>query len=195
MKTHPKNIAIFASGSGSNFENIVQATKNGTLNAHVPILVCDNPQALAIQRAKNHNIPTFVCSPKDYPNKDAYEQAILDKLAQYDLELIALAGYMRLISPTFLDKFPKPIINIHPSYLPAFVGKDAIQQALDSGVATTGVSVHYVDAGMDTGPIIAQQKVDIDPTDTLQTLSQKIHSVEHVLYIDVLRTLLTEENI
>jgi phosphoribosylglycinamide formyltransferase-1 len=184
-----KNIAIFASGNGSNFESIVQATKTGKLNANIVLLVCDKSNAFVLQRAKNHNIDTYVFDPKA-SSKEQYEKNILEKLTQYNIDFIALAGYMRLISTTLLNQYNGNIVNIHPSYLPNFVGKNAIQQALDSKVDTTGVTVHYVDEGMDTGPIILQKKVNISTDETLESLSQKIHALEHTIYIEALNQIL-----
>jgi len=184
-----KHIAIFASGNGSNFEAIVSAIKAGELNATVSLLVCDNPDARVITRAEIHGIPVFVFSPKSYPSKEAYETEILVLLQEQGIEYIVLAGYMRLIGSTLLEAYPNRIINIHPSLLPLFPGKHAIAQAYESGMTETGVTVHYVDEGMDTGPIIAQCKVEIQEADTLETLARRIHQAEHVLYIQTLQEL------
>ncbi|MFB5165489.1 phosphoribosylglycinamide formyltransferase [Geobacillus sp. NFOSA3] len=188
-----KNIAIFASGSGTNFQAIVDAVKNGIVPARVALLVCDKPGAKVIERAERERIPTFVFSPKDYDSKAEFEQAILAELRKHEIEFIALAGYMRLIGPTLLDAYEGKIVNIHPSLLPAFPGKDAIGQAYRAGVKITGVTIHYVDEGMDTGPIIAQRAIAIHEGESLAQLEERIHEVEHELYPAVLKTLLEHD--
>ncbi|MCM3602829.1 phosphoribosylglycinamide formyltransferase [Robertmurraya korlensis] len=188
-----KNIAVFASGSGSNFGAILEAIQVGELEAKVQLLVCDQPSAYAIQRAEEAGVPTFVFRAKDYPSKTEYEQEICALLTEKNIDLVVLAGYMRLIGPTLLTDFEGKIINIHPSMLPAFPGKDAIGQALAANVKESGVTVHYVDAGMDTGPIIAQQAVVVDEGETKESLQKKIHEVEHKLYPAVISELLKGE--
>lgn len=187
------NIAVFASGSGSNFGAILKAVQSGELKANVQLLVCDQPNAYAIQRAEEAGVPTFVFRAKDYFSKVDYEKEICALLTEKNIDLVVLAGYMRLIGPTLLSEFEGKIINIHPSMLPAFPGKDAIGQALAANVKESGVTVHYVDAGMDTGPIIDQQAVAIDDGETMESLQKKIHEVEHKLYPAVISQLLKDE--
>lgn len=177
-----RQIAIFASGSGSNFQALVDAVQGGTLKANIKLLVCDQPGAFVIHRAHTAGISTFVFRAKDYENKQAFEQEILNELAHLGVDFIVLAGYMRLIGPTLLESFGGRIVNIHPSLLPSFPGKDAIGQAIDGGVKITGVTVHFVDAGMDTGEIIAQEIVRVTTGETRQSLQDKIQHVEHHLY-------------
>jgi len=184
-----KNIAVFASGNGSNFEAIATAVKAGELCANIPLLVCDKPGARVISRAEAHGIPVFAFSPKSYPSKEAYETEIQALLQEREIDFIILAGYMRLIGHTLLEAYPKQIINIHPSLLPLFPGMRGIEQAYESGAPETGVTVHYVDEGMDTGPVIAQCTVKIEKTDTLESLKQRIHQAEHLLYIQTLQEL------
>ncbi|MBB5325176.1 phosphoribosylglycinamide formyltransferase-1 [Anoxybacillus tepidamans] len=183
-------LAIFASGSGTNFQAIVDAVKRGELAAEVALLVCDRPEAKVVERAKKEGIPAFVFRPKDYATKADFERDILAQLTESGIEFIALAGYMRLIGPTLLSAYEGRIVNIHPSLLPAFPGKDAIGQAYRYGVKITGVTVHYVDEGMDTGPIIAQRAVPIEEGESLEQVERKIHAIEHELYPSVLKTLL-----
>ena len=185
-----KKIAIFASGNGSNFEAIATAAQKGELDVKITLLICDKPKARVIERAKNHGIKVFSFHPKDYTTKSDYEHQILKALTESNTELIILAGYMRIIGETLLSAYENKIINIHPSLLPAFPGKNAIPRAFESGATETGVTVHYVDAGIDTGQIISQHRVPISPNDTLQTLEAKIHQAEHELYIQTLRRLL-----
>ncbi|MGM7703520.1 phosphoribosylglycinamide formyltransferase [Pseudalkalibacillus sp. Hm43] len=185
-----KNIAVFASGSGSNFQAIIDAVETGELEAEITLLVCDKPGVKAIERAEKHGIPSFVFSPKTYVDKEAFETEILEKLNDAEVDFIALAGYMRLIGPTLLNEFEGKMVNIHPSLLPEFPGKDAIGQALEAGVNETGVTVHYVDNGMDTGPIIEQVAVPVYEDDTQNHVRKRIHEVEHELYPKVLQKLL-----
>ncbi|WP_368297804.1 phosphoribosylglycinamide formyltransferase [Cytobacillus firmus] len=184
-----KKIAVFASGSGTNFQAIADAVKKGDLQTEIVLFVCDRPGAYSIERAKNEQVPQFVFSAKDYAGKAEYERAILQRLQESGAEYIILAGYMRLIGPTLLKQFEGRIINIHPSLLPAFPGKDAIGQALSANVKVSGVTVHFVDEGMDTGPIIAQAPVEINADESLESLQKKIHEVEHKLYPQVLQNL------
>ena len=184
-----KRIAIFASGSGSNFEAIATACINGQINAKVSLLVCDKPEAKVLARAERLAVPTFVCSPQDYPNRAAHEEQILAALDNAGAKFIVLAGYMRIIGKTLLSAYGGRIINIHPSLLPAFPGLDAIGKALASGADCTGVTVHYIDEGVDTGPIIAQRLVGILQGDTAETLEERMHKAEHELYVEVLQGL------
>ncbi|RFU61838.1 phosphoribosylglycinamide formyltransferase [Peribacillus glennii] len=187
-----KKIAIFASGNGSNFQAIADAVKEGQLHADICLVVSDKRDAYVLQRALAERIDTFCFSPKDYNNKEEYEKDILTRLRQSGVDFIVLAGYMRLIGPTLLREFPGSIVNIHPSLLPAFPGKDAIGQAFAAKVKKTGVTVHYVDEGMDTGPIIAQSSVPILENDTEDALQQRIQASEHNLYPLVLEQLFTK---
>jgi phosphoribosylglycinamide formyltransferase 1 len=185
-----KTIAVFASGNGSNFQAIIDAVQNGDLGADLALLICDKPSAYAIERAKKAGIHAFVFNPKDYQNKEDYEKEILCELTKVDADLLVLAGYMRLIGPTLLTEYQGRIVNIHPSLLPAFPGKDAIGQALEAKVKQSGVTIHFVDEGMDTGPIIEQESVTIDESETIESLQRKIQSIEHRLYPAVLKMLL-----
>lgn len=187
-------IAVFASGSGSNFAAILDAIEFKKItNVQVVLLVSDRPEALAVQKAKDHSIPAFTFNAKNYPNKQAYEEAILEKLTQKKVDFIVLAGYMRLLGHVLLEAYDRKIINVHPSLLPAFAGKDAIGQALDYGVKVTGVTVHYVDEGMDTGAVIAQRAVMIDSDETRETLIRKIQVEEHSLLPEVIQSLANKE--
>lgn len=190
-----KKIAVFASGSGTNFQAIIEAIETGQLNAEIALLVCDKPNAFAIERAKQHNIEVFQFIPKNFENKQAFEKVILEQLQAIHVEWIVLAGYMRLIGETLLGAYEGKIINIHPSLLPSFPGINAIEQAYDAKVKVTGVTIHFVDAGMDTGPIIAQAPVFIEEQDTIEVLRMKIQQVEHQLYPEVLKKLLNDEKV
>jgi phosphoribosylglycinamide formyltransferase-1 len=172
-------IAVFASGQGSNFQAIVDQIQKGTLQVSVELLVCDRPQAKVVQRAQQAGVPVLCIEPKSYANRETYEQVILHQLRANSIELIVLAGYMRLISSVLLEAYKDRIINVHPSLLPAFPGKDAIRQAHQYGVKVTGVTVHFVDQGIDSGPIIVQQCIDILPDESEESLTMRIHALEH----------------
>ncbi|MEC5424352.1 phosphoribosylglycinamide formyltransferase [Virgibacillus sp. C22-A2] len=179
--------AVFASGTGSNFQAIIE-TKD--LTCDVVLLVCDKPEAGAVEKAARFGIPSIVFDPKDYPSKADYEQFLIQKLQEANVTWIFLAGYMRIVGPALLQAFANRIINIHPSLLPEFPGKDAIGQAYHAGASSTGVTVHYVDEGIDTGPIIAQEPLEIFPTDSEETLKKRIQKIEHELYPQVINKLL-----
>ncbi|KUP09953.1 phosphoribosylglycinamide formyltransferase [Bacillus coahuilensis m2-6] len=185
-------MAVFASGNGSNFQAIIDGCRNHSIPGSVELLVCDQPEAFAVERAREYGIPTFVFRAKNYSSKKAFEEEILRELGNRDIKWILLAGYMRLIGETLLCSYPKRIVNIHPSLLPYFPGKDAIAQALEASANETGVTVHYVDEGMDTGPIISQRSVDILPGETVTSLQKKIQQVEHELYPSVVKALLEQ---
>ena len=181
-------IAVFASGSGSNFQAIQEAILRGDLDASIEIVITDKPGAFVVTRAQGFGIPVLELAPKTFESKAHYEQAIVKALQEREIEWVILAGYMRLVGDVLLGAYENRIINIHPSLLPSFPGKDAIGQAFAHGVKVTGVTVHYVDAGMDTGPIIAQAAVEVVDGDLAAT-EARIHEVEHVLYTNTLKQL------
>jgi len=188
-----KRIVVFASGSGSNFEAIVEQLHGKHIDGEpceVALLVCDQPGATCLDRAKRLGIPTFAAKLGDFRSKADYEQAIVEQLNQIQPDLIALAGYMKIVGPTLLNAYEGKIINIHPALLPAFPGKDGIGDALKYGVKIIGVTIHYVDAGVDTGKIIDQVAMRVEPADTEEQTRNKIHKLEHELYPQVIRELL-----
>jgi phosphoribosylglycinamide formyltransferase-1 len=180
-------IAVFASGTGSNLQRFIEETRGGTLPATLALVVSDRPGCPALERARAASIATFAFTPADYAAKADYERAILAELRARGVGWIVLAGYMRLIGPTLLEPYRDHILNVHPSLLPEFPGRDAIGQALRAGARVTGVTVHLVDEGIDTGPALAQAEVPILPGDTAETLAARIHAVEHRLYPLVVR--------
>ena len=184
-----KRLAVFASGYGSNFQSISDAVNRKEIDAEISLVVCDRKGAYVLERAEREGVAAFSFAAKNYPDKASYEEDILKRLYQHNIDFIILAGYMRLIGPTLLQPFSHRIVNIHPSLLPSFPGKDAIGQALDASVQETGVTVHYVDEGMDTGPIIAQQAVPVLLNDTRESLQKRIQETEHYLYPSVIRKL------
>lgn len=182
------NIAIFASGNGSNFENIIKAMQNGTLtNVACKILVVDKEHAYAIERAKKLHIPWFYVNPKAFDTKADYETCIMEKLKEHQIDLIVLAGYMRFIGTVLLEHYPNRIINLHPAYLPNFPGAHSIQDAYEAKATYTGVTVHYVDEGVDTGEIIHQEKIMIDPQWSLETLEEHVHAMEYEMFPKVIQ--------
>lgn len=186
-----KQVAVFASGSGSNFEAVVLAAANGAGGAassyDVALLVCDKPGAYAIARAERLGVPVFAARPRDYASREAFEAEVVRELRARGIDFIVLAGYMRLITSTLLEAFENRILNIHPSLLPAFPGLHAVEQALAYGAKVVGVTVHYVDGGMDSGAIIAQEALPVQPGDTAETLYPRVQQAEHRLYPAVVR--------
>ncbi|WP_019006562.1 phosphoribosylglycinamide formyltransferase [Cohnella laeviribosi] len=187
MVSSPLRIAVFASGSGSNFQALAEAIAGGGIPAELALLVCDRPEAKVVRRAEALGVPTLLFRPKEYASREAYEREIVARLEAEGVELVVLAGYMRLITGILLNPFYGRMINIHPSLLPAFPGIGAVRQALEYGVKLTGATVHFVDGGMDTGPIIAQQAVEVLDGDTEETLAERIHAAEHELLPRVVR--------
>lgn len=177
----PLRIAVFASGQGTNFQAIADAVREGKLDVSIELLVCDKPSAPVVERASRAGVDAFVFKPKDYPNRQAYETEIVAELSKRGVELIVLAGYMRILTSTIVEPYYGRMINVHPSLLPAFPGVNAMGQALDYGVKLTGVTVHYVDGGLDSGPIIAQEVVSIEDGEDIDTLSPRIQAVEREL--------------
>ena len=184
------NIAIFASGSGSNFQAIADAIQNEKLEASIALLVCDNSQAFVIERAKKLQIETLVFNPKSFSSKVDFESMIAQKLIDLNVQLIVLAGYMRIIGETLLKQFPNKIVNIHPALLPSFPGAHGIRDAYEYGVKVFGVTVHFVDSGVDTGTIIDQESFKMDNFMTIDEVEEQIHKIEHQIYPKVLQKLL-----
>lgn len=185
------NVAVFASGSGTNFENIVQTRMQ---YARICLLIVDKEDAYAITRAKKLDVPYVYVNPKAFPSKKEYEEKICEYLEQYQIELIALAGYMRFIGQVLLERYSNKIINIHPAYLPNFPGAHGIKDAFDAKAKETGVTVHYVDEGVDTGEIIHQEKFAIDPNWDLETLETHVHELEYKMYPQVLDKICQKED-
>ncbi|MCM3630851.1 phosphoribosylglycinamide formyltransferase [Paenibacillus glycanilyticus] len=180
-------IAVFASGQGTNFQALVDAVQQGRLDANIELLVCDKPCAPVVELARKADVDTFVFVPKEYASREAYETEILAELQRRGIELVVLAGYMRIITSVLVEPFYGRMINIHPALLPSFPGVNGIGQALAYGVKVTGVTVHYVDGGMDSGPIIAQSAVEILAGDTEETLGGRIHAAERQLLPQVVQ--------
>ncbi|MRH44913.1 phosphoribosylglycinamide formyltransferase [Aquibacillus halophilus] len=187
-------VAVFASGTGSNFEALMDKVELESLDYCVALLVCDKPGALVLNKAAKYQVPVFVFDPKQYNFKSEFEQKIVKELQNRHIDWIVLAGYMRLIGPTLLTPFQSKIINIHPSLLPSFPGKDAVGQALATGVKVTGVTIHFVDEGMDTGKIIEQESLRIHEKESRESLQQRLQSIEHRLFPKIIQSLISSDN-
>ncbi|NLA07520.1 MAG: phosphoribosylglycinamide formyltransferase [Firmicutes bacterium] len=183
-------IVVLASGQGTNFQAIIDASESGRLCGEVVGLISDNPDATALRRAKGHGIPRVVVERKSYRSKREFDLGLAEAVKRFSPDLVVLAGFMRLLGKDFLDEFPEKVINIHPSLLPAFRGLDAQKQALEYGVRYTGCTVHFVDEGTDTGPIIGQRVVPVMPDDTEDTLRARILVEEHALMIECINAVL-----
>lgn len=187
-----KKLAVFASGSGSNFEAIQQAILNNEIkDAEIVLMVCDKPNAYVIERAKNHNTNTFVFSAKKYSSKNEYETEIVNLLNELNVDLVCLAGYMKIVGEVLLKSYEGRIINIHPALLPSFKGAHGILDAFNYGVKVYGVTIHYVNSGIDEGKIISQKAFEYYGNDILE-LETMIHKVEHELYPRTINELLKE---
>lgn len=180
-------VGVMASGRGSNCQAIIDATESGRLPAQVVVVISDKAEAQVLERARRHNIPAVFIDYKAYPSKEDYEKAVLAVLQEYEVQLVCLAGYMRLVGRVLLDAFPNRIMNIHPSLLPAFRGLDGQRQAWEYGVRFSGCTVHFVDEGMDTGPIILQAVVPVFQSDTPETLAARILKCEHEIYVEAVK--------
>lgn len=182
-------IAVFASGYGSNFEVITRAAQSGEISADVVLMVCDKPSARVCSLADAMGVDKFVFSAKEYPSKADYEREIVSQCRERGVELICLAGYMRIVGEELLNAYKGRIINIHPSLLPAFAGVKPIERAMEYGVKVYGATIHYVDETLDGGKIIAQRAIDYEGND-IEELTELIHEAEHKLYINTLQKLL-----
>lgn len=177
-----KKIAVFASGNGSNFQIIAEQFP-------VEFVFSDHRTAYVLQRAQDLGVPSYAFELKEFEDKVDYETALVELLDQHQIDLVCLAGYMKIIGPTLLSAYEGRIINIHPAYLPEFPGAHGIQDAWEAGVAESGVTIHWVDSGVDTGQVIKQVRVPRLPDDTIDTFESRIHEAEYSLYPEVLREL------
>jgi len=175
-------IGVLASGRGSNLQAIIDAIETDRLNVKIGIVISDNPEANVLTRMAGSDIPVLCIDRRQFADRRQFEEAVAEELNIRHVELVVLAGFMRILSRYFIDRFAGKIMNIHPSLLPAFAGKDAQQQALQYGAKVTGCTVHFVDEGMDSGPIILQQAVPVLEGDSTETLSERILHAEHILY-------------
>ncbi|TWH47853.1 phosphoribosylglycinamide formyltransferase [Sporomusa sp. KB1] len=175
-------IGVLASGRGSNLQAIVDAIEAGRLNAKIGAVISDNPEANVLKRMAAADIPALCIDRRQFVSRHEFEAAVAEELNIRHVELVVLAGFMRILTAYFIDRFAGKIMNIHPALLPAFPGENAQQQAVDYGAKVSGCTVHFVDEGMDTGPIILQEAVPVLEDDTAETLSDRILHAEHILY-------------
>ena len=183
----PLRVGILASGRGSNFESIAKAVGSGRLPVTLAVLISDRAGIGAMATARTHGIEALFLDPKQHPGREAHEKAVIAALEERRVGLVCLAGYMRLLSGVFVKHFEGRVLNIHPALLPAFPGLHAQRQALEHGVKVAGATVHFVDEGTDTGPIVLQAAVPVLPGDTEQTLSDRILAEEHRIYPEAIR--------
>jgi phosphoribosylglycinamide formyltransferase-1 len=183
----PLRIAVLASGRGSNFAAIVRAAASGAIPGIVAVLVTDRLDARVLAIAREHRIEAICVEPRDHPGREAHEKQVISMLDERTIGLVCLAGYMRILSGTFVKHFEGRLLNIHPSLLPSFPGLHAQRQALGYGVKVTGATVHFVDEGVDSGPIVLQAAVPVAPDDTEETLAARILLEEHRIYPEAIR--------
>jgi phosphoribosylglycinamide formyltransferase 1 len=186
----PPSIGVLISGRGSNLQAIIDAIAEGRLDARIAVVISNKPDAYGLERAKAAGIETVVLSHRAYPSREDYDRALVTELRARDVRLVCLAGFMRLLSPVFIEAFPNAILNIHPSLLPAFPGIDAQRQALEHGVKVSGVTVHLVTPELDAGPIVLQAAVPVLDDDTVETLSLRILEQEHRVYPEAIEIVL-----
>ena len=177
-------VAVFVSGSGSNLQAIIDAA---IPSIEIALVFSNNPDAYALKRAENHGIPTLVINHRDFKSREEFEGEILKHLEPLGIELIVLAGFMRILSPVLVRAYANRMINLHPALLPSFPGIHAARQAIEAGVKFTGCTVHFVDEGVDSGPIILQAVVPVEDGDDEDSLLQKIHAEEHRIYPEAIR--------
>ena len=180
-------IGVLASGRGSNFQAIIDSIETGYINARINVLITDNPKAFSIERAKKHGIESLIMPPKYYGSRDEYFRDISSELQKRGVELVVLAGFMRIVGKPLLDVYPNGVMNIHPALLPSFPGLHGQKQANDYGVKISGCTVHFVDEGMDTGPIIIQAAVPVNDDDTEETVSERILRLEHKIFPEAIK--------
>jgi len=181
------NIAVFASGRGTNFGAVIREVKKGKIGANLALLISDSPKAGAIGRAKRAGIKVALVKREEFVSKQDFENKILEHLEKEAIDLIVLAGFMRLLGPELVAKYKDRILNIHPAILPSFKGAKGIEDAFRYGVKVTGVTVHFVDEKMDHGPIILQETVKVRENDTLESLEARIHKIEHKIYPEAIK--------
>jgi phosphoribosylglycinamide formyltransferase 1 len=186
-RTTPLRLGVLVSGAGSNLQAILDAIAAGALAAEVAVVISNRAGVQALERARAAGVPALTIPHRDFSTREAFDRALVGALRAANVEWIVLAGFMRVLTPEFLVPYAGRIINIHPALLPAFPGVDAAKQALEYGVKITGCTVHFVELGVDTGKIIAQRAVPVEPSDDLNALAARIHAAEHELFVSVLR--------
>ncbi|TET52763.1 MAG: phosphoribosylglycinamide formyltransferase [Actinobacteria bacterium] len=174
-------MAVLVSGSGSNLQALIDSAKEGYFDADIVLVISNNSNAFGLERAKKANIVSKVVSLSDFESREIYDKELIKVINEHDIDLVVLAGYMLICSEAFVDGFYGRLINLHPSLLPSFAGADGIGDALNYGAKITGVTVHFVDKGCDTGPVIMQEAIEIKEGESKENLAEKIHKIEHKL--------------
>ena len=182
MSSSNINIVVLISGSGSNLQAIIDATIAGKLHANIKAVISNRPGAKGLTRAQAVNIPTLTLDHKQFESREAFDQQLIQEIDAHHPDLVILAGFMRILTDEFVEHFDGRLLNIHPSLLPEFTGLNTHQRALDAGVNEHGVSVHYVNNELDGGPLVLQAVIDVNETDTAESLQQRIHQQEHIIY-------------
>ena len=176
------NFAVLASGRGGNLQAIIKAIKAGKIKADLKLVISDKKDAHALEHAREAQIPAFYINPREFHDRESFDRAVVERLHEFKIDFVVLAGYMRLVSDYFIGQYPDKVLNIHPSLLPDFKGMHAIKDAFEYGAKVTGPTVHFVVDEVDSGAIILQEPVRVDPQDTLESLEEKIHQAEHRIY-------------
>jgi len=182
MSTPSLNIVVLISGSGSNLQAIIDAVEAGKLHANIKAVISNRPDVKGLERAQSADIPAITLDHTQFASREAFDQQLIQEINQYQPELIVLAGFMRILSDEFVEHFKGRMLNIHPSLLPEFRGLNTHQRALEAGVKRHGVSVHYVSNELDGGPLVLQAVIDVNTQDTAESLQQRIHQQEHIIY-------------
>jgi phosphoribosylglycinamide formyltransferase-1 len=193
QSTRNRRLGVLISGRGSNLQAIIEAIGSRRLDAVIAVVISSRASADGLLRAREAGIETVCLLPRDYPDRNSYDQAIVDVLRKYDVSLVCLAGFMRVVGGPVLAAFPNRVLNIHPSLLPSFPGVEAQRQAVEHGVRVSGATVHLVNAELDNGPIVLQAIVSVEDDDTVQTLSTKILKEEHRIYPEAIRIVLDDQ--
>jgi len=181
------NIAVLCSGNGTNLQAIIDNVNKGYIPAKIAFVLSDEKKAFALECAKKAGVETITLDKKDYKEREDFDREIVKHLKKRNVELVVLAGFMRLLSPYFIKEYRNRIINVHPALLPSFKGAHGIKDAIDYGVKVTGVTVHFVDEHLDNGPIILQKTVEIKEDDTEETLLERVHKEEHKIYPEAVK--------
>jgi phosphoribosylglycinamide formyltransferase 1 len=193
VENRPVPLGVLISGRGSNLAAMLEAIEAGRLRAAVAVVISNRADARGLELSRRRGIATEVVDHRDYPSRDAFDAALAATLRSHAIQLVCLAGFMRRLGPGFCDAFPRAVLNIHPSLLPAFPGVDAQRQALEHGVRVTGATVHFVTPELDAGPIVLQAAVPVEDADTVETLSARILAEEHRIYPEAIRRVLEDD--
>jgi phosphoribosylglycinamide formyltransferase 1 len=185
-----RRLGVLISGRGSNLQSILDAIRDGRLDATVAVVISNKADAYGIERARAAGVETVVVGHRDYASREDFDRALVAELRAREVGLVCLAGFMRLLSPVFVDAFPNAILNVHPSLLPSFPGVEAQRQAVEHGVRISGATVHFVNTDLDSGPVVLQASVPVLPTDTPEALAARILTEEHRLYPEAIRVVL-----